>query len=104
MGWDAFGLPAENAARDNGIEPEKWTRENIQVMKEQIIQMGCSFDWEREFATCDPAYYKWTQWLFLKLWENGLAYKKRVRRGRNLKKWIFNTKYTKNISIVLFPC
>jgi len=79
MGWDAFGLPAENAARDHGIEPEKWTRENIKYMKEQIVRMGCSFDWNREFATCDPEYYKWTQWLFLKLWENGLAYKKRVR-------------------------
>ncbi|CAL8135421.1 unnamed protein product [Orchesella dallaii] len=78
MGWDAFGLPAENAARDNNIEPEKWTRDNIDFMKRQIISMGCSFDWDRELATCDPSYYKWTQWLFLKLWEKGLVYKKRA--------------------------
>ncbi|ODM87586.1 Leucine--tRNA ligase, partial [Orchesella cincta] len=78
MGWDAFGLPAENAARDHNIEPEKWTRDNIEFMRKQIIEMGCSFDWEREFATCDPSYYKWTQWLFSKLWEKNLVYKKRA--------------------------
>jgi len=78
MGWDAFGLPAENAARDRGIEPESWTRDNIKSMKEQIISMGCCFDWDREFATCDKSYYKWSQWLFLKLWKNGLAYRKQV--------------------------
>ncbi|XP_021967257.1 leucine--tRNA ligase [Folsomia candida] len=78
MGWDAYGLPAENAARDHGIDAEKWTRDNINHMKTQIIDMGCCFDWEREFATCDPSYFKWTQWIFLKLWEKGLAYKKRA--------------------------
>lgn len=83
MGWDAFGLPAENAARDHNIEPEKWTRENIDLMKEQIISVGCSFDWKRELATCDPSYYKWTQWLFCKLWEKGLVYRKRVRNNPN---------------------
>lgn len=78
MGWDAFGLPAENAARDNNIEPEKWTKDNIEFMKKQIISTGCCFDWHRELATCDPSYYKWTQWLFTKLWEKGYVYKKRV--------------------------
>jgi len=78
MGWDAFGLPAENAARDHGIEAEKWTRDNINFMKNQIISMGCCMDWDRELATCDPSYYRWTQWIFNKLWESGLAYKKRV--------------------------
>lgn len=78
MGWDAFGLPAENAARDNNIEPVKWTEDNIKYMKNQIISIGCSFDWKRELSTCDPSYYKWSQWLFAQLWEKGLVYKKRV--------------------------
>lgn len=78
MGWDAFGLPAENAARDNNIEPVKWTEDNIKFMKDQIISIGCCFDWKRELSTCDPSYYKWTQWLFTQLWEKGLVYKKRV--------------------------
>ncbi|HJV61658.1 MAG TPA: leucine--tRNA ligase [Albitalea sp.] len=76
MGWDAFGLPAENAAIDNGIAPAKWTRGNIAEMKSQMQPLGLAFDWSREVATCDPGYYKWNQWFFLKMLEKGLAYKK----------------------------
>ncbi len=76
MGWDAFGLPAENAAMKNGVPPAKWTYENIAVMKAQCKALGLAFDWSRELATCDPAYYKWNQWFFLKMLENGLAYRK----------------------------
>lgn len=76
MGWDAFGLPAENAAIDNGVAPAKWTRANIADMKSQMQPLGLAFDWSREVATCDPGYYKWNQWLFLKMLETGVAYKK----------------------------
>lgn len=76
MGWDSFGLPAENAAIKHGVLPSKWTKENIANMKRQFKALGLSFDWDREVTTCLPDYYKWTQWLFLKLYENGLAYKK----------------------------
>jgi leucyl-tRNA synthetase len=73
MGWDAFGLPAENAALKNKVPPEKWTRENIAHMKGQMLAMGLAIDWSREVATCDPEYYKWNQWLFLKMLEAGIA-------------------------------
>ena len=73
MGWDAFGLPAENAALKNKVPPAKWTYENIAVMKGQMQAMGLAIDWSREVATCDPAYYKWNQWLFLKMLEAGIA-------------------------------
>ncbi|MEP6739758.1 MAG: leucine--tRNA ligase [Caldimonas sp.] len=73
MGWDAFGLPAENAAMKNGVPPARWTRENIAAMKQQMQAMGLAIDWSREVATCDPAYYKWNQWLFLKMLEAGIA-------------------------------
>ena len=73
MGWDAFGLPAENAALKNAVPPEKWTRENIAYMKGQMQAMGLAIDWSREVATCDPEYYKWNQWLFLKMLEAGIA-------------------------------
>ena len=73
MGWDAFGLPAENAALKNAVPPEKWTRENIAYMKGQMQAMGLAVDWSREVATCDPEYYKWNQWLFLKMLEAGIA-------------------------------
>lgn len=76
MGWDAFGLPAENAALQRKIPANLWTDENILKMKEQLQKLGCSFDWSREFATCNPEYYKWTQLLFLKLFNSGLAYQK----------------------------
>ena len=73
MGWDAFGLPAENAAMKNGVPPARWTRENIAAMKAQMQAMGLAIDWSREIATCDPGYYKWNQWLFLKMLEAGIA-------------------------------
>ncbi|MBT9550557.1 MAG: leucine--tRNA ligase [Hydrogenophaga sp.] len=76
MGWDAFGLPAENAALKNGVPPAKWTYENIAYMKQQMQAMGLAIDWSREVATCDPSYYKWNQWLFLKMLEKGIAYRK----------------------------
>ena len=76
MGWDAFGLPAENAAMANGVPPAKWTRENIAYMKNQCQPMGWAIDWTREVATCDPRYYRWNQWFFLRLWEKGVVYKK----------------------------
>ncbi|KTT22833.1 leucine--tRNA ligase [Pseudacidovorax intermedius] len=76
MGWDAFGLPAENAALKNGVPPAKWTYENIAYMKGQLQAMGLAIDWSREVATCDPSYYRWNQWLFLKMLEKGIAYRK----------------------------
>jgi leucyl-tRNA synthetase len=75
MGFDGFGLPAENAAIDRGIHPATWTYQNIDNMRRQMRLMGASFDWTREVVTCDPSYYRWQQWLFLKLYEAGLAYK-----------------------------
>ena len=76
MGWDAFGLPAENAAMKNKVAPAKWTYENIAYMKQQMQAMGLAIDWSREMAACDPKYYKWNQWLFLKMLEKGIAYRK----------------------------
>jgi leucyl-tRNA synthetase len=76
MGWDAFGLPAENAALKNGVPPAQWTYDNIAYMKKQMQAMGLAIDWSREIATCDPGYYKWNQWLFLKMLEKGVAYRK----------------------------
>jgi leucyl-tRNA synthetase len=76
MGWDAFGLPAENAALKNGVPPAQWTYDNIAYMKKQMQAMGLAVDWSREVATCDPTYYKWNQWLFLKMLEKGIAYRK----------------------------
>ena len=76
MGWDAFGLPAENAAIQNKTAPAKWTRENIAYMKTQLKSLGFGIDWSRELATCEPDYYKWEQWFFTRLYEKGLVYKK----------------------------
>ena len=76
MGWDAFGLPAENAAIKSNTHPRNWTLKNIKRMKQQLHQWGCCYDWKREVTSCLPDYYKWTQWIFLKLFERGLAYKK----------------------------
>jgi leucyl-tRNA synthetase len=77
MGWDAFGLPAENAAIEHGVHPAIWTYENIDNMRAQLKKMGISYDWERELATCDPSYYKWEQLVFIKMLERGLAYRRR---------------------------
>ncbi|KJR40740.1 leucyl-tRNA synthetase [Candidatus Magnetoovum chiemensis] len=76
MGWDAFGMPAENAAIQHGIHPSKWTKDNIAYMKAQINKMGCSYDWDREVTTCEPEYYRWNQWFFIEMFKRGLAYKK----------------------------
>lgn len=77
MGWDAFGMPAENAAIEHGVHPAKWTYQNIDAMRTQLKRMGFSYDWGRELATCDVKYYRWEQWLFLKMYEKGLAHRKR---------------------------
>lgn len=76
IGWDALGLPAENAAIERGAHPRDWTAENIAHMRRQLRRLGFLYDWDREFATCDPSYYRWNQWFFLKMWERGLAYRK----------------------------
>jgi len=77
MGWDAFGLPAENAAIENGVHPAVWTHENIRNMRTQLERMGLSYDWDREVTTCHPDYYRWEQLIFIRMFERGLAYKKR---------------------------
>lgn len=77
MGWDAFGMPAENAAIENRTHPAKWTYDNIDYMRKQLKKMGLSYDWDREIASCHPGYYKWNQWFFLKMYEMGLTYRKK---------------------------
>ncbi|MCL5668850.1 MAG: class I tRNA ligase family protein, partial [Gammaproteobacteria bacterium] len=76
IGWDAFGLPAENAAMQNKASPAKWTYDNIAYMRAQLKSLGFAYDWERELATCDPGYYRWEQWLFTRLFKKGVIYKK----------------------------
>ena len=76
IGWDAFGLPAENAAIQHKLSPDEWTRKNIKKMRKQLKKLGFAYDWSREITTCDPSYFRWEQWLFLKLYKKGLAYKK----------------------------
>ena len=78
MGWDAFGLPAENAAIQNNVPPAHWTAQNIEYMREQLRQLGFAYDWDRELATCEPGYYRWEQWFFTRLFEKGLAYKRQA--------------------------
>jgi leucyl-tRNA synthetase len=82
IGWDAFGLPAENAAIENQQNPATWTKSNIETMRSQFRKLGFSYDWSREFATCDPEYYRWNQWLFLKMYEKGIVY-----RAKRLLNW-----------------
>ncbi|MDR1574357.1 MAG: leucine--tRNA ligase, partial [Clostridiales Family XIII bacterium] len=77
MGWDSFGLPAENAAIQKGVHPNIWTHDNMAEMREQMKRLGIAYDWDREVATCDPAYYKWMQWIFIQFYKQGLAYKKK---------------------------
>src|SRR5512132_1270011 len=76
MGWDAFGLPAENAAIQSGVHPREYTLANIARMKEQLGSLGLLYDWSKELASCEPSYYRWNQWLLLRMWEHGLAYRK----------------------------
>ncbi|MFQ5903601.1 MAG: class I tRNA ligase family protein, partial [Candidatus Binatia bacterium] len=76
MGWDAFGMPAENAAIEHEVHPAQWTLDNIAHMEEQLKRLGLSYDWDREIASCHPDYYRWSQWFFLKMYERGLAYRK----------------------------
>ena len=78
MGWDAFGLPAENAAIANKVPPREWTRQNIAAMKKTHRRFAFSYDWDREISTCEPEYYRWNQWFFLKMLERGLAYRKKA--------------------------
>src|SRR2546428_12215993 len=79
MGWAACALPAENAAIEHGVHPAIWTYENIDYMRNQLKQLGLSYDWDREISTCDPAYYRWEQLIFIRMLERGLAYRRRSR-------------------------
>ncbi len=89
IGWDAFGLPAENAAIKNQQNPATWTKSNIEAMRSQFRKLGFSYDWSREFATCDPEYYRWNQWLFLRMYEKGIVY-----RAKRLLNWCDSCKTT----------
>ena len=82
VGFDAFGLPAENAAIKSGVQPREWTLKNIATMRRQLKTMGAMWDWDSEVITCEPDYYRWNQWLFLRFLEQGLAYREQVMRVR----------------------
>lgn len=81
MGWDSFGLPAENAAKERGVRPNEWTQNNISQMKNLLERLKCTFDWQNELNTCSPEYYRWTQYIFLKMYDAGLVYQKEVIIG-----------------------
>ena len=103
MGWDAFGMPAENAAIKNNVPPAKWTYENIDYMRDQLKSLGFGYDWKRELTTCKPEYYRWEQWFFTRLMERGIAYKKprRLTGVRLIKRYLPMNRLSKAVAGVV---